>query len=63
VARDILGGIEREMAAVHLERSKRTVIYNLGAAECLLLDEVNPDWRKRYFQEMFSLDQYFPVAK
>src|SRR5262249_23104111 len=59
VTQAILGGIEKEMAAVQLDKAKRTVVYNLGAAEGLVLDCANPDWRKRYFEEKFALDRHF----
>ncbi len=39
---------------------KRTALYALGAAEGLVLDRANPDWRRHYFEEKFSLDKHFP---
>jgi hypothetical protein len=63
VARDILSAVEKEVASLHLDKAKRTVVYNLGAAECLVLDSANPDWRKRYFEERFSLDKHFSPEK
>src|SRR5262249_55366021 len=33
VARDILSDMEKELASVQLDKAKRTVVYNFGAAE------------------------------
>lgn len=63
VARTILSGIEKEMAAVRLDQSKRTVVYNYGAAEGLVLDRARPGWRKRYFEDRFTLDRHFAPEK
>jgi hypothetical protein len=59
VARDILTTIERALASAQLDKSKRLAFYPLGAAEGLLLDKANPQWRERYFRQMFSLDKCF----
>jgi hypothetical protein len=59
IADGILSGIERELAQVQLEKSKRSVVYSLGAAEGLVLDAARPDWRALYFEERFSLDRLF----
>jgi hypothetical protein len=63
VARTILGGIEKELASVEIDKAKRTVVYNFGAAECLVLDRYRPRWRERYFEEAFSLDKHFARGK
>jgi hypothetical protein len=63
VARGLRADIDRELASERLDRDKRTVVYNFGAAECLVLDRANPAWRRRYFEEMFSLDGLFRPAK
>jgi len=63
VARAILTAIEKEMGSVQLDKAKRTVVYNLGAAEGVVLDSANPNWRKRYFEAKFSLDTHFPSEK
>jgi hypothetical protein len=62
-ARSVLAGIENELVALHLDKAKRETFYALGAAEGLLLDRANPGWRRRYFQERFSLDKHFPNRK
>jgi hypothetical protein len=59
VAREILSGIEKELGDVQLDKAQRNVVYNFGAAEGLLLDHARPGWRKRYFEEKFSLDKHF----
>jgi len=38
---------------------KRVCFYSMGFAEGLLLDAVNPDWRKMYLQEKFFIEKYF----
>jgi hypothetical protein len=63
VARDILGAIEKELGSVQLDQAKRTVVYNFGAAEGLILDRARPEWRKQYFAEKFALDQHFRSEK
>jgi hypothetical protein len=59
IAEGILSGIERELAQVQLDKSRRTVVYSLGAAEGLVLDAARPDWRALYFDVGFSLDRLF----
>jgi hypothetical protein len=63
VAKTILENIEKELGSVQLDKLKRTVVYNFGAAEGLVLDHVNPDWRKKYHQERFDLDRFFRPGK
>jgi hypothetical protein len=63
VARAILSAAEKEMESVRLDQAKRTVVYNFGAAECLVLDRANPGWRKRYFEDKFSLDKHFAPGR
>jgi len=62
IADGILSGIERELARIQLDKSRRTVVYSLGAAEGLVLDAARPDWRALYFEERFSLDRLFTAA-
>jgi hypothetical protein len=59
VARAILSGIEKELDSVQLDKAKRTVVYNFGAAEGLVLDRAKPGWMDKYFAEKFSLDKHF----
>jgi hypothetical protein len=62
VAHSLMNAIEKELASPQLDKSKRTVVYNFGAAEGLVLDRANPAWRQRYFEELL-LDRHFPAAK
>jgi hypothetical protein len=59
VARDIRSRLEKELESVQLDKARRTVVYNFGAAEGLLLDHARPGWRERYFAEKFTLDKHF----
>jgi hypothetical protein len=59
VARRILNAIDNEMRSVQLDKAKREVVYNFGAAEGLVLDRASPGWRNQYFDKKFSLDGHF----
>ncbi|MBA4121674.1 MAG: hypothetical protein H0X72_04330 [Acidobacteria bacterium] len=48
-----------ELKEVNLSKSQRIAFYPFGAIEGLLLDKVNPNWKKRYLADKFSLDDYF----
>ncbi len=61
-ARAVLHGIDRELTILQLDKSKRTAFYALGAAEGLVLDTAHSEWRKRYFEDKFSLDELFRSA-
>jgi hypothetical protein len=61
-ARAVLAGIEKELTSLELDRAKREAFYAVGAAEGLLLDRANRGWRKRYFEDKFSLDAHFRPA-
>ena len=61
VAEDIRSRMEKELESVQLDKAQRTVVYNFGAAEGLLLDRARPGWRKKYFEEKFSLDKHFAL--
>ncbi|MGH9856434.1 MAG: hypothetical protein ACRD4B_01195 [Acidobacteriota bacterium] len=39
-------------------RDRREMFYPFGAAEGLLLDQVNPQWRDQYLMEKFSIENY-----
>lgn len=51
--------IRRDLAAPGLSERKREVVYSLGAAVALVLDRAAPEWRARYLQEKFRLENYF----
>lgn len=58
-ARALLDGVERELASVQLDQTKRVAFYALGAAEGLVLDRADPGWRKQYFVEKFPWTSSF----
>ncbi|HVQ40038.1 MAG TPA: hypothetical protein VMS31_21040 [Pyrinomonadaceae bacterium] len=60
VAESTHAGILRQLTSQKLGESKREVVYSFGAAEGLLLDKINPRWRRRYLVEKFDLGKYFP---
>ncbi|UCG76851.1 MAG: hypothetical protein JSV95_06085 [Gemmatimonadota bacterium] len=45
-----------ELAELNVRSSKRVAFYSLGAAQALVLDLMQPDWRRRYFEEKFTLE-------
>jgi hypothetical protein len=55
LAKETYEGIFRQLRTQKLGESKREVVYSFGAAEGLLLDQVRPGWRRRYFVEKFDL--------
>jgi hypothetical protein len=52
-ALDLLNGLS-------LSDSKRNCFYAFGAFEGLLLDNVNMDWKKNYFDNKFFIEKYYP---
>jgi len=56
---EIAGAIrQRILDDIHfpsLAKSRRTVVYSVGAAEAMLLDRVRPNWQGSYFQWMSLL--------
>jgi len=59
----LLAVIGDEMKQLDLAKWERVVFYPFGASEGLLLDKVNPDWRRRYFSEKFALEKFYPMAE
>lgn len=53
--------IFKQLQTQKLGESKREVVYSYGAAEGLLLDQINPGWRKRYFAQKFDLRKFMPA--
>lgn len=51
--------IFKQLLTQKLGESKREVVYSFGAAEGLLLDEIRPAWRRRYFVNKFDLGKNF----
>lgn len=58
VANQIRNGILNELGTAQLADDKRVLFYALGAGEGLLLDRINPRWRRKYFVQKFYLDRY-----
>lgn len=54
-----LDGIMADLENMSLEKRQRTAFYSVGAADAILLDRVNPGWKRRYFTQKFSLDGLF----
>ncbi len=52
-----------ELLGVSLKSAKRTAFYHVGAGEALLLDQINPAWRNRYFKDRFFVDEYFETDR
>jgi hypothetical protein len=48
-----------ELKLADIGKSKRGFVYPFGAAEGLLLDRLNPEWRSEYFKHPFSTDALF----
>jgi len=49
-----------ELKHIDITQSKREVFYSFGAAEALLLDRINPEWKSRYFEHLLTTDPLFP---
>jgi hypothetical protein len=63
VAEETRENILAELRNAQLGTSQRVLFYALGAGEGLILDRLNPTWRRRYLAEKFYLDKYFPAGK
>lgn len=62
-ADEIFKNILRQLQTRTLKEFKRELVYPFGAAEALLLDQVNPKWQSLYFAEKFNLERYFDAAR
>jgi hypothetical protein len=49
----------KELKETKFDESKRVSFYSFGAAEGFLLDRLHPDWKKQYFEHLFTLDEFF----
>jgi hypothetical protein len=49
----------RNLISLSLNTSGRVCFYSIGFAEGLLLNEINPIWRRFYFSKKFFLERYF----
>jgi hypothetical protein len=52
-----------ELRHIDLAQSKRESFYSFGAAEALLLDRINPDWKAQYFQHLLTTEPLFPTVR
>jgi len=55
-ARELERALRGELRNDVLARDRRVVFYPVGAATALLLDDVAPGWRAKYFERGFTLD-------
>ena len=62
-AKETLDHLLNELYRVSLKDARRTAFYHVGAAEGVLLDAANPNWRARYLTDLFSTDTYFDSGK
>jgi len=51
-----------ELREGDIAKSKRVFVYSFGAAEGLLLDRLNPEWKNDYFKHPLSTDPLFEVT-
>jgi len=52
-----------ELKHIDMAQAKREVVYSFGAAECLLLDRLNPNWKTEYFQHLLTTEPLFPTVR
>ena len=52
-----------ELKNIDLAQSKRESFYSFGAAEALLLDRINPEWKTQYFQHLLTTEPLFPTVR
>jgi hypothetical protein len=51
------------LKSVDLTHAKRESFYSFGAAEALLLDRINPEWKTQYFQHLLTTEPLFPSVR
>lgn len=59
LATKLFDSLRTELATPALGSRKRVSFYAVGAAEALLLDARQPEWKRRYLREKFFLEKYF----
>jgi hypothetical protein len=59
VARGLRKGIVTDLPNMSFEKIQRIVFYGFGAAEGLLLDRVNKNWRRAYLAEKFDTSKHY----
>ena len=52
-----------ELKHIDITQAKREVVYSFGAAEALLLDRINPDWKTQYWQHLLTTEPLFPGGR
>ncbi|OGU72946.1 MAG: hypothetical protein A2V93_05460 [Ignavibacteria bacterium RBG_16_34_14] len=60
VADELRENIFNQLKEYQLKDNKRICFYSYGAAEGLLLDRVNKNWKEQYHKEKFFLEKYYP---
>ncbi|NBC85358.1 MAG: hypothetical protein GVY25_04110 [Bacteroidetes bacterium] len=58
IYRDIMQGLTDSS----LDKHERVAFYPAGAAEAMLLDVANPEWKQQYFEERFDLTRLYGEA-
>ncbi len=53
--------VASELLRVSLKQSRRSAFYHVGAAEGMILDRVNPSWRRYYLTHKFLSEKYFAM--
>lgn len=51
--------LQQTLKTAKLEEYQRVLFYSIGAGEGILLDRVNPEWKKKYFTEKFYIENYY----
>ena len=51
-----------QLQQVRLRKDKRSAFYAIGAAEGLMLDRLDQNWRQRYFTDKFFMEKYFEAG-
>lgn len=59
VAEDLRSKIVEQLQTLELDRYRRVAFYPFGAAEALILDRIEPRWKRKYLKEKFYVDRYF----
>lgn len=57
VAAQVRTRILSDLGTLSLARSRREVVYSVGAAQALLLDRVTPGWKREYLKHRFRLPE------
>ena len=52
-----------ELRHIDITQSKRESFYSFGAAEALLLDRINPEWKSQYFQHLLTTEPLFSTVR